>query len=130
MVSPPYATTATVTLDWPLKTWPNPNRDRRKHWGRIAKEGRAIRDAGRVLAMDRGRVETPVNMTLAFAFPDKRRRDLDNYSSKNLVDGLVDGGLIPEDDYAHIASVTRILDPNKTATGWLRVTVTMETVGA
>jgi Holliday junction resolvase RusA-like endonuclease len=121
---------ATVTLNWPINTWPNSNRDRHKHWTKQRREAAEIRVAAFSLARGMHPVETPANMTVSFAFPDKRRRDLDNYSIKAFVDGLVDSGLIPDDDHAHVTSVTRTLDPAKTDKGTLRITVQLVTVGA
>ena len=118
----------TVTLTWPLKTWPNPNRDRRKHWTKQREEGRNIRAAACVAATKAmgAPFTAPVALTLAWAFPDKRSRDLENYSSKALVDGITDSGLIADDDARHIVSVTKLIDPERTPTGMLKVTATFE----
>jgi len=127
-------TTASVSLTWPLAAWPNSNADRRKHWTRQRREARAIRQAARieaarlrdVIAPAVVQLHGPVAVTLRFAFPDARHRDLDNYSAKALIDGLVDSGILADDDHRHIASVTRTLDPIKTLRGHLRVTVEIE----
>ena len=49
-------------------------------------------------------------------FPDGRRRDLHNYmpTLKALVDGLVDAGLLPDDDARHLQGPDMRLDPRHT----------------
>lgn len=42
------------------------------------------------------------HVTISYYFPDRRRRDADNYSGKLLMDGLTRGGIILDDDFAHI----------------------------
>lgn len=123
-------TYTSLKMHWPLRDWPNSNADRRKHWTRQRKEAREIRAAARALAQDIPPVETPVNVTVLFGFPDKRRRDLDNYSVKAALDGIVDSRIIPGDDTAHIASVTRRLDQRKSSKGEICVTIQLVTVGA
>jgi len=39
-------------------------------------------------------------------FKTRIRTDIDNYSPKFFMDGLVDGGLIVDDDYIHVESLT------------------------
>lgn len=40
---------------------------------------------------------------ITYFFPDRRRRDADNYSGKFLLDGLTKAGVIADDDLAHIS---------------------------
>lgn len=40
-----------------------------------------------------------------YHFPDRRRRDPDNYSGKMLTDGLTRGGVIVDDSFQHIRLV-------------------------
>lgn len=55
------------------------------------------------------------HITVTFRFPDKRRRDVLNlypYVVKPLVDGFVDGRLIPDDDDRHLVlDIRRDLEP-------------------
>lgn len=55
--------------------------------------------------MVRGRVSRPFDratVRITYFFPDRRRRDPDNYCGKLLLDGLVRGGVIADDSFAHI----------------------------
>lgn len=50
-------------------------------------------------------------VTIAYYFPDNRRRDPDNYSGKLLLDGLTRGGVISDDSFRHITlTVTGSVD--------------------
>lgn len=49
--------------------------------------------------------ERPVEkatVTLCYFFPDRRRRDPDNYSGKMILDGLVRAGIIADDSFGNI----------------------------
>lgn len=39
---------------------------------------------------------------LEYFFPDRRRRDPDNYAGKMVLDGLTAAGVIVDDDFSHI----------------------------
>lgn len=41
-------------------------------------------------------------VTLTYYFPDKRRRDSDNYAGKLILDGLVRAGIIVDDSFDHV----------------------------
>lgn len=42
------------------------------------------------------------DITIAYYFPDRKRRDPDNYSGKMILDGLTAAGIITDDDFDHI----------------------------
>lgn len=42
-------------------------------------------------------------VTICYYFPDRRRRDPDNYSGKFLLDGLTKAGIIADDSFANIS---------------------------
>lgn len=51
------------------------------------------------------RPKSPIGLatvTIRYYFPDRRRRDPDNYSGKFLLDGLTKAGIIVDDSFNHI----------------------------
>jgi len=69
-----------------------------------------------------------VRMTVTFRFPDLRRRDCHNlygYVIKPLVDGCVDGRLIPDDDDRHLVGPDVRRDPER---GPHRIRIQLEDV--
>lgn len=82
--------------------------NRRGHWAkddnlRAAWRAKGER-LGRGIAMRYGPMEAPVRVVVWLYWPDRRRRDTGNYAltGKAIVDGLVDGGLIPDDNDARV----------------------------
>lgn len=55
----------------------------------------------RAYCRPRGKPPRFVEVNITFFFPDRRRRDPDNYC-KLLLDGLVYAGVIADDDFGHI----------------------------
>ena len=70
-------------------------------------QARVMARAARCPSLERARLVAWVR------FPDGRRRDLHNYmpTLKALVDGLVDAGLLPDDDSRHLQGPDLRLDP-------------------
>lgn len=64
-------------------------------------EKRRWREAIAWTANGMAKVEKSV-VEITYHFPDKRRRDPDNYCGKFILDGLVDAGVLPDDDFDHI----------------------------
>lgn len=57
------------------------------------------------------------SVTIRYFFPDRRRRDPDNYCGKFLLDGLTKAGIITDDDFRHIRlSVSGECDPRSPRT--------------
>lgn len=50
-------------------------------------------------------IET-ATITFTYYFKDKRRRDADNYTPKNILDGFTESGLIVDDDFMHIKTLS------------------------
>jgi hypothetical protein len=56
------------------------------------------------------------HITLFVRFPDRRRHDIGNYYpyvAKPIIDGLVDGRLIPDDDDQHLVGPDMRRDPDR-----------------
>jgi len=98
----------TITRSWQL-TIPAPaiwlNANQRTDLRRQTPDRRAWRDAGRVYAMQAKLPKLQRAHILAeLCFADARRRDVHNLypTIKALVDGLIDFGLLPDDDHLHL----------------------------
>ena len=48
------------------------------------------------------------NITIEYFFDSKRRHDSDNYTPKNLFDSFTVSGLLVDDDFSHVESLTII----------------------
>ena len=81
------------------------NLNDRNHWSKAASKRRTIRQLAEQTArfshapsLERAR------LVVEIAFPDRRRRDPHNYMAtvKPIVDGLVDAGVLPDDDAKHL----------------------------
>lgn len=46
-------------------------------------------------------------VTITYYFPDRRRRDPDNYCGKMILDGLTRAGILEDDDFSHIELTIR-----------------------
>ena len=70
-----------------------------------------------VAAYCRPRPHAPLehaSVTLVYCFGDNRRRDLDNYSGKMILDGLVKAGIIRDDSFERIdLTLRRVYDGAK-----------------
>lgn len=68
----------------------------------------------------------PVRLTLSYVWPDRRRRDRLNFPAKWAIDGLVEGGLIPDDDSETIDEV--IIIRFRYAKGERRLSIALESL--
>lgn len=83
------------------------NTNHRDHWRVIARKRAGMREAAFYAAKTLDPIPGPVSLTVTFAFPDRRARDLDNYEIKGAIDGCVDAGLLSDDRSTILRSVTR-----------------------
>lgn len=77
------------------------NSNDRLHWRVKAKKTRALRDFVAVLAWQQLHpVTTRQHITVTFGFTNNNRRDVDNLqpTSKAWIDGIVDAGILPDDN--------------------------------
>ena len=116
----------TVTIDIPAACWLTSNM--RLHWTRRAKSAASIRNrAGfTTLAAIRMGQLTPMSVadvTVWVGYPSNRRQDPDNAapSAKAAIDGVVDAGLLPDDDSEHRPSTTYRRDHPTGRPGWYRL---------
>ncbi len=122
----------TFTIDGPPKR-ALLTANERAHWRRRAERSKYWRQRAYLeatSAIRRGDLEplTWAHFTVDVAWPDKRRRDVANVhpTVKAIVDGLVDAGVLPDDDDRHLmgpdlrrafgpASITLHIDPDAEA---------------
>lgn len=83
------------------------NSNHRGHWSIKARKRAAMREAARRAAVDLEPITGPVDLTITFAFPDRRARDLDNVECKGAIDGAVDAEVITDDRRQVLQSITR-----------------------
>ena len=79
------------------------NANARTHWAQKARITKVLRARGRLEAKMSGARMERAHLVVRVGWPDKRRRDVANLISiKPLLDGIVDAGLLPDDDDAHL----------------------------
>jgi Holliday junction resolvase RusA-like endonuclease len=93
----------TITMRLPPKElWPN----RLKHWAKKAPITREYRNTAWLTMLQKfqGDPYKRAIAKLTFYWPDKRRRDVRNAEAamKAAYDGIVDAGVIEDDDYLHL----------------------------
>ncbi len=79
--------------------------NQRHHWSRKAQLTRRWRSAAHIRARQANVPKmNAAQITILLAFPDHRRRDPSNWAptGKAVVDGLVDYGMLPDDDKEHL----------------------------
>ena len=84
----------------------NPNK--RLHHMQLYRAKRQAKDEAMALVLEQGRPGTPyeaAHITITWVAKDKRRRDPDNLfaSMKPYIDGLVESGLLVDDDARHVS---------------------------
>lgn len=104
------------------------NSNHRTHWAVKAKKQRELRAAAHGACQGQPPLTGPVALTVTFRFPDARHRDLDNYSLKGAIDGVVDAGLISDDRRTVLRSVTRTSTDERSPKGYVRLDFNLKEV--
>tara|TARA_R100001086_G_scaffold23425_3_gene11124 strand:+ start:773 stop:1126 length:354 start_codon:yes stop_codon:yes gene_type:complete len=86
--------------------------NKRLHYMALYQAKREAKDEAMALVLQQGRPKTPygkAHVTITWIAKDKRRRDTDNLfaSMKPYIDGLVDSGLLTDDDAMHVSYTLR-----------------------
>lgn len=93
-----------LVVDVPAGWWLSSNQRLNRH--RVAERVATLRDLARVEARRQGLVRglTRVRIVAHLTYPTTHRRDPNNAhpTTKALLDGLVDYGLVPDDDSSHV----------------------------
>jgi crossover junction endodeoxyribonuclease RusA len=120
-----------LTLPWPPSVntyWRHPTTGRLAGRHLISEKGRAYREVVSGMLQDQSLtagIATAVKLEIEAFAPDKRRRDLDNIL-KAMLDGLVYGGLLSDDDQVHDLRIywVKDADGNKKIGGMVKVRIT------
>lgn len=107
-----------------------PSSNHRDHWRVTAKKRAAMRAAAALACTHLQPIDGPVHLTITFGFPDRRRRDLDNYEVKSAIDGMVDAGVITEDNSRVLRAVTRRPAEHLSAKGHAVIVFDLEPVAS
>lgn len=105
------------------------NSNHRGHWSIKARKRAAMREAARRAAVDLDPIHGAVDLTVTFAFPDRRARDLDNVEIKGAIDGAVDVGLIDDDRRQVLRSITRRSADHSSPAGYAVLTFDIRPAG-
>ncbi len=97
------------------------NSNHRTHWAVRARKQRQLRAQAKAACQGLNPLAGRLTLTVSFRFPDKRHRDLDNYSLKAAVDGAVDAGLIPDDRSTILHTFIRTRDETRAPRGYVRL---------
>ena len=117
-----------IVLDLPRNVWWSAND--RLHWQAVRRKKAAVRTLARAAARDAGRHQR-ATLTVLVHYPTNRAADPHNIAStvlKAAIDGVVDAGVLPDDDDKHLPAVTISRGPKTSIAGIYRLTLTLEEV--
>jgi len=105
----------------------------RRHRMNVAAITKTLRHAAGMTARAVGLVPMtgPVRILVTVAWPDRRRRDVPNIypTVKACVDGIVDAGVLTDDDDGHVESMTFRRSPELSGlAATTRIAITLEEV--
>ena len=111
--------TLLINLPW---TQPPLTANQRMHWAKKASVTREVRQTTRVLAHGAPRADRLV-VTLHYRPRQRRVRDRHNLwpTVKACVDGLVDAGIVPNDDSEHLSAPEPVIHPPGEPAMWLEL---------
>ena len=114
-----------IDLDIPANLWLTANG--RLHWAAKASRTKRIRRLAFLLAQKLPAMDA-ANIHAAISYPTARRADPANASPtvKAAIDGIVDAGVLPDDDHRHVPGVTFSRGPDTGTTGLYRISLTLE----
>lgn len=117
---------ASVTLTIPKAVWWTSNS--RLHWADRAKRTKAIRTQAGLLGRTCGAFNQ-VTITATICYPTARRADAHNTAGtvlKAAIDGLVDAGVIADDDATHLTALVIQQGPPTRQPGTYTVTLNIQ----
>jgi Holliday junction resolvase RusA-like endonuclease len=119
---------STLTIVVEMDQFPSSNH--RGHWRTLARKRAGMRVDAKTacLLQEVAPIDGPVHLTVTFAFPDRRRRDLDNYEIKSAIDGIVDAGVISDDRSTVLRAITRRPADHLSVKGYAELRFDLEAV--
>ena len=102
-------TRASFTIAIPIKDLSNTNKT--EIWRVSGPKRKMLRQFIADAAQGLPHVEAPARGVVTFVWPDKINRDPDNYSLKGLWDGLVDAGVLSDDNGQILRTTIRFAAP-------------------
>lgn len=120
---------STIILDIPRDWWLTSNG--RYHWAARAKRTRWIRQAAKLAARDTQR-HRQAHITAYVAYPRQNKADPGNAypTLKAAIDGVIDAGILPDDDHKHLPALTIRRDPPTGRAGVYRIRLVLTHEGA
>lgn len=116
----------TIVIDLPRSLWWSANG--REHWARRAAKTRSVRLLAKAAARGADRFQV-ARLDVQVHYPTNRTADPHNIAStvlKAAIDGVVDAGVLPDDDHTHLTAVTISRGPKTSVKGIYRLTLTLE----
>ena len=115
----------TLVIDVPAAMWLTANA--RHHWAQKATRTRHLRQLGFTAARRQPALHR-ANFRAVIGYPTNRHADPGNAAPtvKGCLDGIVDAGVLDEDDHRHVPETTFSRGPNTNRAGMYRVTLTLE----
>src|SRR5699024_10335942 len=109
----------TLTLTIPDEYWLTSNQ--RLHWAVKAKRTKFIRTLAHVTAGNafNGRTWQVAHVGVFVGYPTRAKVDPSNAAPalKAALDGIVDAGVLPDDNHEHVPSVTYMREPGRSGKG-------------
>lgn len=90
--------TVTIPVDLKLEAL---SANGREHFMARARRTRALRDKARWMHYDVPPMQR-ARLVITVTWPDRRRHDVANLSTKALIDGAIDAHVLPDDDDRHL----------------------------
>ena len=114
-----------LTIDIPAAMWLTANA--RNHWALKARRTRHLRQLGFMAARKQPAMDR-ANLAAVISYPTARRADPSNAAPtvKALLDGIVDAGVLPDDDHLHVPHVDYSRGPNTGERGLYRIVLRLE----
>lgn len=116
-----------LEINIPRDAWWSANN--RFHWANVARRKKQVRTLSRVLAGLKLKPVKTCDLTAIVSIPTGARFDPHNVGStviKAAIDGLVDAGILLDDDKDHLTSVRVVAGEKTGRTGWYRLVLELE----